>query len=217
MQDEGLIGRLVGGMIRRSVKARFRNVYWMPSDLPEVRPLVFVVNHHSWFDGYIMYHLVTRLGVRCLDWIAEYALFPLFGKVGGLPFPPDQPEVRASTIRRTIRLMNEESRSLVIFAEGVLHEPPEVLPFGRALDTVLQKTNPTVVPVALRYTFDLHERPEAWIRLGTPIPPEDADAEISHAAVVSLLEQPLVRDDFEVLASGTLDVNERWDNRRRRP
>lgn len=217
MQEDGLIGRLVGGMIRRSVRARFRGLYWRPPTLPTERPLIFAANHHGWFDGYVMYHVVTKLGVPALDWIEEFDSFPLFARVGGMPFPVGKPEVRAATVRKTIRRMLEEGRSLVLFAEGVLHEPPSVLPFGRSLEVVAAKTHAMIIPTAIRYTFDLHERPEAWVRFGDAIDPGATDlAETARRSVVSLLETPMAPSEFELLASGTLDVNERWDKRRKR-
>lgn len=217
MQEEGFIGRQVGNMIRRSVRSRFRAVYWQPPILPP-SPVILACSHNSWFDGYIMFHVATRLGLRCVDWIQEFEAFPLFAKVGGMPFPLDRPDVRTQTIRRTIRLMQQEKRSLVIFPEGVLHPSGEVLPFGKAVLTVARATNAPIIPVALVYEFALHERPEAFVGFGEPIAPDDAD--MAQDALVSLLAA--IRNDartrpesFERLVSGTRDVNERWDMRRR--
>lgn len=217
MQETGVLGRMVGSMIRRSVRARFRGIFWQPPQLPEHRPLIFAANHHSWFDGYVMFHAVTRLGVPCLDWIEEFDAFPLFARVGGMPYPVGDPTARATTVRQTIRLMKTANRSLVLFAEGVLHEPPEVFPFGRALEVVARKTGALVIPTALRYTFSMHERPEAWVRFGEPIAADtDSLADRARSSVVSLLDQPVDREQFELLARGTLDVNERWGMNRKR-
>lgn len=207
-------------MIRRSVRARFRNVYWTPFDAP-APPLVFAANHQGWHDGYLMYVLVTRLGVRCLDWIAEFDAFPLFARIGGMPFPPDRPDARAATIRRTIRLMREERRSLVLFPEARLHPGPELLPFDGALDLVARRVpEARVVPVAIRYVMGVHERPEAFLRLGEPLDPGPEIAARTREAVLTLLAA-IDADrregrEFEVLASGMPDVNERMDMRRLR-
>ncbi|MCW5939993.1 MAG: 1-acyl-sn-glycerol-3-phosphate acyltransferase [Fimbriimonadaceae bacterium] len=217
-QEEGLLGRFVGGMIRRTVRARFRNVYWNPPETAPKPPVVFVPNHHGWHDGYLMFLLVTRLGIRCLDWIQEYEAFPWFRYVGGMPFPSDDASKRASTMRRTARLMRE-GRSLVLFAEGILHRPPEVLPLGRALETIARRVpEVSVLPVAIHYDMSLHERPEAFIRCGSPIAEGPGLLERTREALIRELDQ--VRHDvaqgapFETLAKGTLDVNERWDVRR---
>ncbi len=120
-------------MIRRSVRRAFHSVYWSPPPETPTPPAIFVINHHGWHDGYLMYLAATRLGIRVVDWIQEFEAFPLFAKVGGMPFPKDDPVGRAATIRRTIRLMRDERRSLLLFAEGVMHRPPGLMPFGKAL------------------------------------------------------------------------------------
>lgn len=221
-QEEGLLGRVVAGMIRRSVRRCFRGVYLDPA-VPNLSegPFVFAANHHGWHDGYLMFHLVTHLGIRCLDWIEEFDAFPLFARVGGMPFPADRPEIRAATIKRTIRLMREEGRSLVLFPEGVLHHPPEILPFGRAIEVVAERTGALVVPVAIVYSMSMHERPEAFLKVGEPVPSGDDLAKRSRERIVEmavclnrdLRERP---DTFQTLVRGTLDVNERWDWRRKR-
>jgi len=209
-------------MIRRSLRARFHQIGWepfAPESLPS-GPLILYANHHTWFDGYLMYALVTQLKVRCVDWITEFHAFPLFARVGGMPFPAEDPAVRSRTIRSTLRLMRDEGRSLVIFPEGVLHPGPEVMPFGRAL-ALIQRQVPHahLVPVAIHTTFDLHERPEAWLRLGEPIrasscdDPRDALVKLGQGLVVSVRDNPA---EFCGLSPGTLDVNERWGRARKR-
>lgn len=218
-QAEGVLGRFVDGMIRRTVRARFRNVYWTPPPSPIEPPAIFVANHHGWHDGYLMYHLVTRLGVRSLDWITEFGAFPLFAKVGGMPFPRDDAAGRAATIRRTIRLMTEERRSLILFAESELHRPPTLFEFGKALETVAKRVpGVTVVPVAIRYDMSIHERPEAIFSVGKPVELGPDLARRTRLAVRTLLDEVAAKlalepHAFEVLAPGTPDVNERWDFR----
>lgn len=219
-QEEGLIGRLVGGMIRRSVRRSFRNVYWDGdwAGLPN-GPVVFVCNHHGWFDGYVMFHVVSALGKRSLDWIEEFGAFPLFRKVGGRPFPVGDAAARAKTVRETIRLMNTEGRSLVLFAEGVLHSPPDVWEFGKSLDLIARKVDGAeIVPVAIAYRMGLHERPEAYIRIGRSLGRGAAAAALAEDEVRRLLtsldEDIRQERTFPILVDGTPSVNERWDMRR---
>lgn len=220
VQDEGFVGRMVGNLIRRSVKKHFRTVYWTPPAQPVQAPAVLFANHHGWFDGYLLYHAVTRLGVRCVDWIQEFDAFPLFAKVGGMPYRLNDPSGRAATIRRTIRLMQREARSLVLFPEGVLHYPPTILPFGETFELLAKSVpNASFVPVAIRYEHAMHERPEAFLRFGPPIARGDQMAERSQDALQQLLEGVVsdVRErpeTFEVLVQGTPSVNERWDWRK---
>ncbi len=206
-------------MIRRSVRKGFRGVYWIPPSEPLNQPSILVPNHHGWHDGYVMYHAITKLGLPTLDWIQEFDTFPLFASIGGMPFPADDPTRRAQTIRRTIRLMKEEKRNLLLFAEQQLHRPPEILRFGKALQTVVKHVpGVEVVPVAIRYELSMHERPECFLMFGKPLKAEAATPDATRLAVKALLDVLAVkvsfaREEFEELAKGTRDVNERMDMR----
>ena len=219
-QQEGILGLAVDRMIRRSVRKAFHTVHWCPPKEPPAAPTILVANHHGWHDGYLMYLAATALGVRVVDWIAEFDAFPLFGKIGGMRFPADDPAARGATIRRTIRLMREERRSLLLFAEGTLHRPPGLMPFGKALETVARAVpEARIVPVAIRYELSMHERPEAWLRFGEEVARGDDLAARSRLAVAAGLDALAAElrfspDQFETLSKGTLDVNERWDVRR---
>lgn len=207
-------------MIRRTVHSRFRRVYWIPPKEPLVGPCIFVPNHHGWHDGYVMYHAVEALNMLTVDWIQEFDAFPLFAKVGGMPFPAESAARRAATIRKTIRLMTTEKRNLLLFAEQHLHPPPEVLPFGKALQLMAnQVPDSKVVPVAIRYELATHERPECFIAFGSPMEKGNDICQRTRLAVKALLDELAMKmrfeaDSFEILAKGTLDVNERLDLRR---
>jgi 1-acyl-sn-glycerol-3-phosphate acyltransferase len=206
-------------MIRSSVRKTFRNVYWRKPTLLPPPPVIFAASHHGWHDGYILFHVVDALGYRSLDWIQEFDAFPLFAKVGGMPFPANDAGARAATLRRTIRLMTEERRSLMLFAEGILHEPPMLWEFGKSIELIARTVpNVSVVPVAIRYRMSLHERPECHVALGEAVPTGPDLAGRTRLRVSNLLDEisvdALFRPErFEVLAKGTPDVNERWDMR----
>lgn len=212
MQEQGFIGRQVGSMIRRSVRRRFHKVYARGIDNPLSAPAVLYANHHGWMDGYVMFHVVSALGLPSVDWIEEFDAFPLFRTVGGMPFPRGDSAARAATVRQTIRLMNQDKRSLVVFPEGTLHRPPNLLPLGKALSTIARHVpHASFVPVAIAYEMSLHERPEAWISIGPPHP----FAGVSDCQTRLQTELDSLRSDigatkgFIALSPGTADVNER--------
>lgn len=219
-QVVGWQGRLVDGMIRRSVRKTFRNVYWLPPSQPVSEPAIFVPNHHGWHDGYVMYLALRKMALSkpFYDWIQEYDAFPLFGQIGGLPFPLDDPLRRTQTVRRTLRFL-AEGRNLMLFAEGVLHRPPNLLPFGKGLELLATKTpRVTVIPVAIRYDHSIHERPEAFLSFGSPVQHGADLAARCRLEVAALLDHQaamihLEPDQFQILHPGTPDVNERMDMR----
>ena len=208
---------MVGSMIRRSVRTRFRNVYCRFDDSAISAPTVLYANHHGWMDGYLMFHLVCKLNIKSVDWIEEFDSFPLFRYVGGMRYTPNEMVQRAKTIRQTIRLMNKEKVSLVIFPEGVMHRPPSILPLGRAIEVIAKKVpGVTFTPVAIRYEQSIHERPEAWLWTGTPHPFSTLqDCHDRLTRQLGCLQTSIAKgESFPVLAKGTLDVNERFDMRR---
>lgn len=207
---------MVGSMIRRSVRNRYRQVlYRLPHARPQA-PVVLYPNHHGWMDGYLMFHLITKLRLVCVDWIEEFDAFPLFARVGGMRFAPGDRIGRVATVRNTINLMRK-GRSLVLFAEGVLHRPPEVWPFGKAIEVIAKHVpGVTFAPVAIYQEMSLHERPEAWLSLGTShlfISRSDCQARLNQE-LIDLRKSVHQGDPFEILAAGTLSVNERMDMRR---
>ncbi len=219
-QERGWIGKLVGGMISRSVRRSFRRVYWdKPENLPP-GPILFATNHHGWHDGYLMFHLVKAANRPSLDWISEYDAFPLFRYAGGMPFPPNDAGRRAATVRATIREMSTTGRSLIFFPEMHLHPPGDILPLGRAVEMLAKNIpNSSVLPVSIFYRMDIHERPEVFMRIGDRIEmgPEFLDRlrEAMERQLAALRVDAMGDHAFDVLVEGTLDVNERWDFRAR--
>ena len=108
----------------------------------------------------------------------------------------------------------------MIFAEQKLHPPPEVLPFGRALEIVATRVpGATIVPVAIRYEMSMHERPECFLMFGAPIIERERVCEKTRLAVKALIDELAVKirfepEAFQTLSKGTRDVNERMDMRR---
>lgn len=215
-QEQGVVGRAVGAMIRRSVKGRFHGLHWIPPSAPVLAPAILVANHHGWFDGYSMFLVAERLGLPFKMWAEEFEAFPAFASVGAMPFPVGDPNRRAATIRSTVRSMRRDKVSLILFPEGRLHPGPDLLPFGEALGLVSRRVpEAAVVPIGIRYEFSLHERPEAFFVVGDALTAGEDLERRAQEAVATLIE-PRPREDFQPLFAGTLDVNERWDARRGR-
>ncbi len=219
IQDEGFIGKMVGGMLRRGVRSSFRAVYWLPPSFEVKPPVLFFANHHGWFDGHMAYHLAGRLGVRTLDWMQEFDTFPPFRWVGARPFRVNDPLGRAKTVRETIHLMQSEARSLFLFPEGELHYPPEVWSFGKSFEFMIRKVpSLQVVPVAMSYRQSIHQKPEAFLSVGSPMEPGGGMADRARIRLIDQLAYLRQTSDhpekFETLVAGKPSVNEKWDMKR---
>ena len=193
------------------------------------RPLVLFANHHYWWDGYLGYWLIRALGRRMVVWMEAYRRFPPFGAIGALPFPPDDPQVRARTVRRTVQILRTEpATALLLFPEGTLHGDTErLLPFQRSLHwLVCRVPQATLLPLALHIEPSYHQYPRAYLSVGAPFhsTATDETAWLAEAAgaVETLLRQTradahaALTDDehaargFQVLLHGALSVHERF-------
>ena len=116
--------------------------------------------------------------------------------------------------------MKEEHLNLLLFAEQHLHRGPQILPLGGALDLLVRKVpDCKVVPVAIRYDMSLHERPEVYLKFGSAVKGHEDIQLKTRLAILNEMDQLETKlridpEAFRVLATGTLDVNERWDMRR---
>lgn len=214
-----VLDQLVRRLMQRALRRAFRRVVWvgpLPT-LPSGRPLVLYANHHSFYDGYLLWLVADRLfGRPCTLWMADWERYPLFAASGAQPFPPDDPAARAATLRRTARRFRERPDTVLIyFPEGRLHPPDEgVLPFDEALVARLGRLFPDALwwPVALHVTWWNEAHPTVLMAGGTPhaTPPHDTRSRLA-ALLEGLRSAP--PEATHVLLEGRRGPNESHDLR----
>lgn len=236
MEGTGLSGalvrlqaRFVDWLIGRDLRRNFRAVYVRCAPPDPAHPLVLFANHHYWWDGYLGYWLIRAWGRRMLVWMEAYRRFPPFGAIGALPFPPDDPQVRARTVKRTVHALRTESATaLLLFPEGTLHGDTErLLPFQRSLHWLACRVpQATLLPLAIHIEPSYHQYPRAYLSVGAPFQSAATDetAWLAEAAgtVETLLRQTradaraALTDDehatqgFQVLLQGARSIHERF-------
>jgi hypothetical protein len=191
-------------------------------------PVILFANHHYWWDGYLGYWLIRAWGYRPLAWMEAYRRFPPFGALGALPFPPNDPQARARTVRRTVQILRTEPAALLLFPEGVLHGDTErLLPFQRSLHWLAcHVPQAMLLPLAIHIEPSYHQCPRAFLSVGAPFQSAATDeaAWLAEAAgaVETLLRQTradaraALTDDehaaqgFQVLLRGTRSIHERF-------
>ena len=192
------------------------------------RPVIVFANHHYWWDGYLGYWLIRAWGRSMVVWMEAYRRFPPFRATGALPFPPDDPQVRARTVRRTVQILRTEPAALLLFPEGVLHGDTErLLPFQRSLHWLACRVpQATLLPLAIHIEPSYHQYPRAYLSVGAPFQSASTDetAWLAEAAgaVETLLRQTRIdaraalTDEqhaargFQVLLQGALSIHERF-------
>jgi len=224
-----LQAEFVDWLIARALSRSFRAVYARGAPPEANRSLVLFANHHYWWDGYLGYWLIRAWGRRMVVWMESYRRFPPFRAVGALPFPSDDPLVRARTIRRTVQtLRTEPTAALLLFPEGTLHGDTErLLPFQRSLYWLACRVpQATLLPLAVHIESGYHQYPRAYLSVGEPFHSTLTDASewLAQAArtVERLLHQTradaraMLTDEehtargFRVLLQGRRSIHERF-------
>jgi len=117
------------------------------------------------------------------------------------------------TLRYARALLQRPGAAVFLFPEGE-HRPPGELPLRleRGVETLARMSRVRSVPVAIRYAFFEHERPDVLLDVGAPHPPV-APLEFQRRLeerVVAL--QAVTRlEGFQRLVAGQPGVAERWD------
>ncbi len=212
-----MMRRLVEYTMRRALRRTFARVEWIgpAPEVPADASVVLYANHHSFFDGYLLWLVNEKLlNRRSLTWMEDWHRFPFFAAAGALPFPADDPKARAATVRRTAhRFANAPAWGLVYFPEGVLHPAEEgLLPFQTALLHRLDTLLPGKVwlPVAVYVTWDGGDRPIARLAAGCPHRALDGGEHDRLEALWHGLRTPSPVSTT-VLLTGTAAPADRWD------
>jgi len=166
----------------------------MHAPLDPTRPYVFMPNHASMVDIWVMFVAIPA----SFRFIAkkQLASIPLFGwamSAGKFIFIDRQ---NAASARRTMALAAERIRSgqsVVIFPEGTRTRDGRLLPFKKGGFHLAIDSGAAIVPVAIRGTREIMPRGSPLIRAGTvtvevddPIPTEGLTAADREALIVKV-------------------------------
>jgi acyl-[acyl-carrier-protein]-phospholipid O-acyltransferase/long-chain-fatty-acid--[acyl-carrier-protein] ligase len=195
-------------------------------NIPKTGPALFVCNHVSFIDAFIIFLSQPRR-VRFLAWAPYTRLFGLrfFLKLARV-IPIDA----GSGPRAIVKALRTASDALAngevvcIFAEGAITRTGFLLPFNRGLEHILKQTPAPVVPVCLDHVWGsifsyrggrfLWKWPQTLpypvtIAFGKPLPSTVSAFEVRHAiqklsadcAIARSPERRLVHQQFVRMAS----------------
>ncbi len=212
-----VLGGLVRRMLRRDLRAAFRRVAWVGAAprLPRGVPVICFANHHSYYDGHLLWLVVEEmLGRPATLWMADWDRFPFFGAAGAQPFPEGDARRRSATLRRTARRFREDPETVLIyFPEGRLRAPEEgIAPFSEKTFERLDRLFPEKVwwPVAIHVTWWGEAKPTALLSGGAP----HAEATGRERACLAAQWNALCSQRphaYLTLLEGRPGVAERWD------
>lgn len=206
--------RFVDAYVRRKVRASFRGM-WLRGDLPAAGGLLVYVNHGNWWDGFVLHQLAKAAGWNGYALMEErnLARYPFLRHIGAFSVRRGEPVSSLETLRYARGLLRQPDAAVFVFPEGE-HRPAGEVPLRleRGLETLARMSQARCLPVAIRYGFFEHERPDVLLEVGTPHPPlrlGDYQQRLEERVVA--LQSATRLDGFHRLLEGRRGVAERWD------
>lgn len=179
---DGFWGRAVRPYVERallrSLRNNLRGVYVKGELIPP--PFVLAMNHHSYFDGHLVWLLFHHLRIQGSLLISEENLraFPVLAAAGALS---------TGRLREALRRLRA-GEGVAIFPEGEMRPAGPVGELRPGAVWLAEKARVPILPVASRVWLRGYEHPEAFLRVGSPIPSDMARLQESLQGLVSELD-----------------------------
>jgi len=183
-----VVGRLLPDILQRGMRRGLAGVWsHHEGEVPESGAVV-VANHHSWWDVHLAIALCAhhqRPSAGVMD-DAQLAAFPFFRRLG---------VVGRKEVRQAVRLA-QAGHHVVVYAEGELRQPGPLGPLHAGAASIAAWAQVPLYPVAIRVVMRGRDKPEAYLRFGSPLPVA-ADTE----ALAERLAALLARLDADLAAA----------------
>ncbi len=184
------IGWTIPAVVGRSLRRGLAGVWARDEGALPGGAAVLAANHHAWWDGYLLFLLARRRRrpFTVLMNETQLARFPFFRRQGA---------IGAHELRAALRRLGA-GHLVAVFPEAALHPagPPARLAPGAAY--LAARSGRPLVPVAVRVAVRGQQRPEAFLRFGSALPPDHPDLERGLAEALDALVRGL---DAELAAA----------------
>ena len=211
----GLFGWVLDGYVGWKFRSAFRGL-WVRGQLPVGGGARLVyANHSNWWDGFVLHQLGKAAGWDTYCVMEEHNLerYRFLSRLGAFSIRRGEWASSLETLRYAAGLLREEGATVCIFPEGELRAfgvlPPRL---ERGVELLARMGRAQCVPLAIRYVFFEHERPDVLVEVG----PAHAAGPLSRfqtelEAVVRRLAAATSLEGFSRVVSGVSGVAERWD------
>lgn len=141
------------------------------------KPVLYVMNHSSWWDGLLVYAVVRKLSRRghfmMMD-EKQLKQFRFFRRIGAFSVDKTSAKGVLASLRYAERLLKEGS-GVWIFPQGdIRHLEERPLAFQDGAGYLLSRVpESAVVPVTAYYTVGGHQKAEAGLWIGDVIEPKE--------------------------------------------
>lgn len=134
-------------------------------------PLLIYLNHSSWWDGLVAFHISQRANLDSFIMMEEKQLrkLQIFRRLGAFSVVRDNAREAFKSIKYAGELLiNKPNRALWIFPQGeILPNDLRPLGFYSGLVKIIEKAQICrVVPMAIRYEFLGNYKPDIFVLTG---------------------------------------------------
>jgi 1-acyl-sn-glycerol-3-phosphate acyltransferase len=212
-------GGPLGWLVERYVDWKFRSTFrglWARGALAAGEgPRLVYANHTNWWDGFVLHQLgqAERWDTYCVMEERNLSRYRFLARLGAFSVRRGEATSALETLRYAVGLLERPRAAVCLFPEG------EIRAFGafplrmeRGVELLARMGQVECVPLAIRYAFFEHERPDVLVELGAPHPATslrgfqtELEAAVRRLAAVTSLE------GFTRRVSGASGVAERWD------
>lgn len=144
--------------------------------IPE-RPVIFIANHSSWWDGLLFFqlnHTVWKHDIHMMMHEKNLKNYIFFRYLGAFSIDRQNPKDIIRSLQYAENLL-KHNKSVVLFPQGdEFHQEIRPLAFHSGIGYLLEKhPDIPVVPITFYYSFRHEQKPEVWIRQGSPLSIEE--------------------------------------------
>lgn len=128
-------------------------------NLPKGRFLL-VCNHRSKFDPILSWHIFAKENLSFISKPENFKV-PIYGRLIHrccfLPIDRENPRNAIKTVKRAVKLIDDDVASVAVYPEGTRNYGRELLPFHNAMFKIAQKANVPVVVMTVKGTFEIQK------------------------------------------------------------
>ncbi len=141
------------------------------SNRNKLLPLIIYLNHSCWWDGLVAFEISRRARLESYIMMEERQLKTLFlfRRLGAFSVSKENPRLAMESINYAAKVLREDyKRVLWIFPQGeILPNDKRPLCFYNGLSKIIKKFDGEIqlLPIAIRYEFLGHYKPEIFIKI----------------------------------------------------
>jgi len=160
---------------------------------PRGQPVLYIMNHSSWWDGMVVYHVIANASSRehymMMD-EEQMSRYRFFRKIGAFSIDKKSRRGMVASLRYSENLLNQ-GEGVWLFPQGdIYHLERRPLRFQSGAGYLLERCPETIVqPVTVYYFLGVHQKAEASLIFGDPVRGEWA--QLGRKQITTTLESVL--------------------------